>query len=193
MPRQAVIFDMDGTLTRPQFDFDAIRREIGLPNQPILEALERMQPEQRLRAESILHRYECEFAASSELQPGAAQVLAALRSAGVACALMTRNSAASVRAFDARHGLAFDLVWTREDGPCKPRPDPVHQICQRLGVTTDQTWVVGDYLYDVQCGRAAGATTVLLIDDQECPEWGCQADHVIRELSELLPLMGIAV
>ena len=38
----AMLFDMDGTLTVPYFDFDAIRREVGVGNQPILEAVEKM-------------------------------------------------------------------------------------------------------------------------------------------------------
>ena len=39
MGRSAVIFDLDGTITRPFLDFDAIRREMGLPHGlPILEA-----------------------------------------------------------------------------------------------------------------------------------------------------------
>src|SRR5262245_57401741 len=192
MPDQAVIFDMDGTLTRPQFDFDAIRREVGLENEPILEALEKMPPGQRERAEAILLRYEAQFAAESELQPGAAGLIDRLRGIGIPCALMTRNTAASVRVFQARHSLHFDLVWTREDGPCKPRPDPVHVICERLGVPPERTWVVGDYLYDVQCGRAAGAKTVLLLDGHDVPAWASQADYVIRHLDELPPLLGLS-
>jgi len=42
MPIKAVIFDLDGTITQPYFDFDAIREEIGLPRDsgPILEIIE---------------------------------------------------------------------------------------------------------------------------------------------------------
>jgi len=38
-PIEAIIFDMDGTLTVPVLDFDRIRSEIGLPAGPILESL----------------------------------------------------------------------------------------------------------------------------------------------------------
>ena len=35
-----VVFDLDGTITRPRLDFEAIRTEIGLaPDLPILEQL----------------------------------------------------------------------------------------------------------------------------------------------------------
>ena len=71
-PRVGVaIFDMDGTLTKPQLDFDRIRQEIGLDGVPILEAMEAMSPEERARTEAILHRHEAEAAATSELQLGA--------------------------------------------------------------------------------------------------------------------------
>ena len=49
MSIKAVIFDLDGTITRPFFDFDAIREEMGLDRNagPVLEAMEKMTPQQR--------------------------------------------------------------------------------------------------------------------------------------------------
>jgi HAD superfamily hydrolase (TIGR01509 family) len=131
---RAVIFDMDGTLTRPILDFDRIREEIGLPNEPILEAVRQLPPEDRARAEAILLRHEAVAAAESELQAGAAEVVAVIRAAGISVALMTRNSRESTRAFQDRHGFSFDMVRTREDGPMKPSPEPVLTICRALGV-----------------------------------------------------------
>jgi len=57
---RAVIFDLDGTITRPFFDFDAIREEMGLPadSGPILETMAKMSPDQRKRAEDILSFHE---------------------------------------------------------------------------------------------------------------------------------------
>jgi HAD superfamily hydrolase (TIGR01509 family) len=189
---QAVIFDMDGTLTRPMLDFDRIRQEIGLRREPVLEAVRRMNGEARRRAESILHRHEALAAARSRLQPGARAVLTALRRAGVPVALMTRNSRDSLAALLRRHRLQFDLTWTREDGPMKPSPTPVRRICTRLKVTPAATWVVGDFLFDVQCGRAAGAKTVLLLNTGSAPDWADQADFVIRDLRELLDVLSLS-
>jgi HAD superfamily hydrolase (TIGR01509 family) len=187
-----VIFDMDGTLTRDQLDFDAIRLEIGLEREPILEALERMSPADRARAEAILHRHEAAAADTSELQPGAAGVLADLRRRGIAVALMTRNSRRSAETFLARHGLAFDRVRTREDGAIKPSPAPVVELCAALRRSPGDAWVVGDFHYDLICGRQAGARTILLWDRPvPLPDWAAQADHVIRQLSELLACMEL--
>lgn len=187
-----VIFDMDGTLTRPVLQFDAIRKEIGLTAEPLLEAITQMPPAERARAEAILHRHEEEAAANSELQPQAAEVVDAIRGAGMTVVLMTRNSRRSTDMFMHRHGLHFDMIWTRDDGPMKPSPEPVLAICRSLGKRPDRAWVVGDFYYDLLCGNAAGATTVLFLQpDRERPAWADEADHVIAGLGELLTLMGI--
>jgi HAD superfamily hydrolase (TIGR01509 family) len=188
----AVIFDLDGTLTRPHLDFDVIRREIGLPTQPrtpILEALVTMSAEARAAAEAILHRYEEEAAMACELQDGALEVVEAVRDRGIPVGLLTRNSRRSVETVLAQHAFAFDIVYTREDGPVKPSPEPILAMCRKLGVRPESSWVVGDYLFDLQSGNAAGATTVLMIGAAPAPPFADQADHVIRCLRELLPLM----
>lgn len=189
----AVLFDLDGTLTRPYFDFDNIRREIGLPTEPrtpILEALEHMGQEQRRRAEDILERHERRAADESELQPGVHEVLAAIRARDIPIGLLTRNSRICVDIVLAKHGLQFDAIHTREDGPPKPSPDPVLTLCHELSACPSCAWVVGDYLFDIQSGQAAGATTVLLVNHQQ-PTFEHHADHTIHALTELLPLLNI--
>ncbi|MBP7935428.1 MAG: HAD family hydrolase [Phycisphaerae bacterium] len=195
MPRAAaVLFDLDGTLTRPYFDFAAIRAEIGLSPEsrlPILESIELMDAGQRKRAEEILLRREREAALASELWDDAHAVLAALRTAGLNLGLMTRNSRVSADTVIAKHGLEFDRIHTREDGPVKPSPEPVLALCGQLGVAPVAAWVVGDYLFDIQSGQAAGATTALMIGDAAVPDYADQANHVIRRLSELPALLGL--
>jgi HAD superfamily hydrolase (TIGR01509 family) len=190
----AVIFDLDGTLTVPYFDFDAIRREIGLPTTPrtpILEAMETMTPEDRDRCETILIRHEEKAARESRLWDDTLTVVGALRAAGIPLGLLTRNSRRSVDVVLARHGMAFDCVHTREDGAIKPSPEPVHAICRKLNADPTAAWVVGDYLFDLMSGNEAGATTVLMAGNGTMPDFADQADHVIRRLSELLTLLRI--
>ncbi|MCG8406121.1 MAG: HAD family hydrolase [Phycisphaerales bacterium] len=184
-----VIFDMDGTLTRPNLDFDRIREEIGLgiEDEPILEAMSRMTPGDRARTQAILQRHEDKAAAESQLQPGAAEVVSTVRASGIPAVLMTRNSRRSVGMFNHRHRIEFDLTWTREDGPMKPSPEPVIEICRRFEVDPADAWVVGDFHYDIRCGAAAGSTTVLLLDpESKKPDWADEADFIIYELPELL-------
>lgn len=190
----AVLFDMDGTLTQPHFDFDVIRREIGLPTQPrtpILEAMEKMTPARRKKTEAILTRYEAETAEASILWEDTLPVLSAIRKAGVPIACVTRNSRQSAETVMAMHGLHFDSLYTRDDGPVKPQPDPVFITCERLNADPKNAWMVGDYLFDIDSGRAAGSTTVLMLGDARLPEWADRADHIIRRLNELLDLLAI--
>jgi HAD superfamily hydrolase (TIGR01549 family) len=191
MNAEAVIFDLDGTITQPHLDFGQIRREIGLSPEagPILEAMERMTDTERRRAEEVLHRHEAEAAEASVLNDGARDLLAWLAGRGIPTAVLTRNSRESAERVLTKHGLRFDVVWTREDGAVKPSPEPVRAICRRLSAEPAATWVVGDYLFDVQSGRSANARTVLLWPRADLPEWHGQADHVIRNLSELIPLI----
>jgi len=126
------------------------------------------------------------------LQPGAAEVVAAIRQSGVPIALMTRNSRQSTVAFQRRHGLSFDLVRTREDGPMKPSPEPVLAICAALGAEPKDAWVVGDFHFDLICANAAGAVSVLFLDGSfDRPPWADEARHVITDLRELLKLLDL--
>jgi len=42
----------------------------------------------------------------------------------------------------------------------KPDPQPVHMALERLGYSPDQAVFVGDSIYDMQAGNAAGVTTI---------------------------------
>jgi len=190
--RSAVIFDLDGTLTKPDLDFDVIRAEIGVDG-PILEAMERMAPDRRKRAESILVRYEHEAAGRAELHESAIEVLTRLRDAGYGLAILTRNSRANVDAILSRFGIEVDALRTRDDGAIKPSAEPVLSLCSELEADPGDSWMVGDYLFDIQSGRAAGAKTVLMIGDRERPDFADQADHTITRLLDLLPIVGVGL
>jgi HAD superfamily hydrolase (TIGR01509 family) len=193
----AVIFDLDGTLTEPVLDFDAIRAEIGIgKGLPILEALEALEgagagDAARDRAEAILRRHERESIARARLAEGCAELLAHLGALGIPTAILTRNMREVVDTFATMFGFAFHATYTREDGPPKPSPAGVISICGRIGVDPARTLVVGDYKYDILAGRDAGCRTALVtrrtLLPTELPDWG-PPDITVRSLRELLPL-----
>ena len=187
---QLVIFDMDGTLTLPAIDFDRLRAEIGIESGTILEALETMTDDERARAHEIIEVYERIAARDSELQDNVHEVLEFLRAGSIRIAIATRNSRRSVRAVLDKHKIHVDHIHTREDGPVKPSPRPVLDICEYFQIAPELSWMVGDYVYDIQSGNAAGATTVLFATDGSSPEAVAQADHVIRNLRELITILN---
>jgi len=188
MSRSAVIFDFDGTLTKPCLDFDLIRAEIGVTG-PILEAMEDLDLPSRELAERILLRHEWEAARNAELQEGAVEVVAKCRARGHPVAIMTRNGRSTVLHVLEKFGIVVDAIRTREDGAIKPSPEPVFALCRELGADPKSSWVVGDFLFDILSGQAAGTRTVLMIGDGERPGFATQADHVIRSLRELVTLL----
>jgi len=189
LTKAAIIFDLDGTLTRPILDFDAIRAEIGGITGPILEALADFSPDERARAEEILERHEREAVERAELYDGAVEVVAECRRRGYATAVLTRNARANLDRILARFGLVMDTVRTREDGAIKPSAEPVLSICREVGADPAASWMIGDYLFDILSGQAAGTRTVLMIGDGAQPEFAGQADHVITQLPQLVTIL----
>lgn len=186
--RTAIIFDLDGTLTRPFLDFDAIRAEIGVSG-PILEAMEKLDESDRSRAEEVLLRHEWHAARNATLHDEAAEVVAECRARGFPVAILTRNARPTAEHVLREHGIVVDALRSREDGAIKPAPDGVLALCRQLNANPTASWMVGDFHFDILAGRAAGATTVLMIGDDPLPRFAPEANHVIRRLRELLQLI----
>lgn len=191
MSAKAVIFDLDGTITRPFFDFDAIRVEMGLEKDagPVWEAMARMEPQQRRRAEEILDFHEQRAVTESQLNPGARETLQELRRAGVPVGILTRNRRSNALAVAEKHGLQFDAIVDREDGPAKPDAFGVLRLCEHFGVAPQDAIVVGDYLFDLLCAKAAGAVAVLLVNNNRAAEFADRADITIERIDEVLRIV----
>jgi HAD superfamily hydrolase (TIGR01509 family) len=187
MVPQAILFDMDGTLTRPMLDFAAIKAEMEIGDRAILEAMAAMSPAERQRCETILDRHEEEAAEQSELNEGCRQTLDYLRHRGLRTALITRNSGRSVETVLARHGLQFDCVIARETCAPKPHPAPLVLACETLSVTMRHAWMVGDGRYDIEAGRAAGAWTIWISHGQRRP-FAAEPNMEVKDLGELQSL-----
>jgi HAD superfamily hydrolase (TIGR01509 family) len=191
MSVNAVIFDLDGTITKPYFDFDVILEEIGLDRNsgPILEAMEKMTPQQRTKAEEILNYHEQKAVTASELNPGARETLSALSAAGIKIGVLTRNRRDNAFAIARKHGLKFDAVVGLEDGPVKPDAFGVLHLCRTFGVEPKETVLVGDYLFDLLCAKAAGAVAVLLTNHSKAGEFSEHADFCIENFSGIIDII----
>ncbi|MHC4338498.1 MAG: HAD family hydrolase [Planctomycetota bacterium] len=191
MSIKTAIFDLDGTITQPFFDFDTIREEMGLPKDsgPVLESMRKMSPERRKEAERILHFHESRAVTESQLNAGAKETLQTLRNAGIRIGILTRNRRSNALAVAEKHNLQFDAVVDREDGPVKPDAFGVLEICRKFGVKPAETLVVGDYLYDLLCAKAAGAISVLLKNSKSTPGFAEHADFTIETIDQILQII----
>jgi HAD superfamily hydrolase (TIGR01509 family) len=157
-----IIFDLDGTLLDSGLDFDLMRSEMGLPaGRPILESLAAHPADDLPRCHDILHRHELAGAERAEPLPGVVEFLVQLHARGLRLAVVTRNSRPITQAMLAKLPVPFDPVITREDGPVKPDPWAIQRICESWQVPPQRVVMIGDYWFDIACGRAAGARTAL--------------------------------
>lgn len=191
MKIEAVIFDLDGTLTEPFMDFDAIRRQMGVaPGEPcILGALEKMSPAERQHAEAVLYAHEKTAAEQSTLNDGAARLLETLRSRGIPIGLLTRNTRTNAVYVADKHHLHFDAMLCREDGPAKPDGFGVRALCRQFNANPACTLVVGDFKHDLEAAKNAGAIAILLKNHAKADTFEHIADYVVLHLDDVLSII----
>lgn len=165
MPQQCVLFDMDGTIYDSEISIQAIRDELGLPQdgRPILDQLQEASTDVRERGIELLHAAEAKGAANGNLIPGTRELLSWLQDQNVRCGLVTNNSRLSVDAILAKHPLLFDAIVTREDATMKPAPDLFLLALDKLGCNASDAVAVGDTHLDAIAAHRAGIRAIYLI------------------------------
>jgi len=196
---RAVLFDFDGTLTRPEaLDFAAVRKALGCaPGSPLLEFIDGLATEeQRQRARAILDEFEAAAARLSLPNEGVEELVALLRRNGVPFAILSRNARASIlRAlenFPTLREADFSFILTREstDRP-KPHPDGVHRAAELFRLSPKEVLVVGDFIYDIQAGSRAGSPTVLVTNGRSLPPFEPAPDYTVTTVAQIAPLLGL--
>jgi HAD superfamily hydrolase (TIGR01549 family) len=191
--RDCWIFDMDGTLTVANHDFEAIRKTLGLPaGQPILEALAQLPEVEAAEKFEQLYVIQMSIAETTQAQPSAWELLTKLKSQGKNCGILTRNSKTIAQRTLAACGLlAFftdDTILSRDCCALKPQPDGIHHLLRYWQGHPDFSVMVGDYLSDLLAGRNAGTATVHL-DVTGVFNWPDHADHCVKDLEALMALV----
>lgn len=191
MPPKAVIFDLDDTLVKNRESFASMRakyerrlKEEGYPlpgeREGLLEAVEELcQRRGQWRPMELLEEVEMERAETSSPGEGAEEILRWLKERGIKVGVVTRNSRrAALKALGPL--LRFvDVLLTRDDTEVvKPHPGQILRALELLGVRDEECVVVGDYVYDVEAGRASGCRTV-------CIGWRARGDVNIERLEDL--------
>ncbi len=198
------IFDLDGTLVDSKLDFDKMRQEMDLaPQTSILEAIENMDPHDANRCRNILHKHEYEGADKASVMPGVHQFLDQLDGLNIRRAIVTRNARKTAIQMLNQCRLKFDIVIAREDGPAKPDPWSINHICRLWNVASKHVVMVGDFHFDIEAGRSAGAKTVFFTKGKHIvdPMLTSNADlalrsfehgrNLLKDLEVALPTEGI--
>ncbi|MBA1198294.1 HAD family hydrolase [Pseudomonas plecoglossicida] len=170
------VFDMDGTLTVAVHDFAAIRVALGIPPEDdILTHLAALPAAEAEAKHAWLLEHERDLAVASTAATGAIELVRELAGRGCQLAILTRNARELAHVTLEAIGLAdcFDkeLVLGRDEAAPKPSPDGLLKIAQAWDVDPSELVMVGDYRIDLECGRTAGARTVLVnLPDNPWPE-----------------------
>lgn len=170
------VFDMDGTLTVAVHDFAAIREALDIPPEhDILTHLAALPAEEGAAKHAWLLEHERDLAIASRPAAGAVELVRELAGRGCQLGILTRNARELAHVTLEAIGLAdcfpVEHILGRDEAAPKPNPDGLLKIAQAWNVPPDALVMVGDYRFDLDCGRAAGARTVLVnLPDNPWPE-----------------------
>ncbi|MEW6741841.1 MAG: HAD-IA family hydrolase [Planctomycetota bacterium] len=189
---QAVVFDMDGTLIDADYDWRAIKTQLGIHGRSIIDALNGFPEPERGAKWETLRQIERKATLEARVREGAADLLTLLRSHGLKTALVTNNSEDNVQYLLEKFGLAFDVVLSRDSGLYKPSGAPVAEAVRRLGVSPARTLCVGDSRYDVLAAREAGCAWVCILYDAE-KRFSPEADIDFPDIAAFRRYLGITL
>ncbi len=186
------IFDMDGTLTVAAIDFAALRRALDIPpTADIIGHIDALPAHHSAIQHRRLAELELDYAQQAQPQPGATELLEALRARGARLGILTRNSVenaeVTLRACGLRSFFDDACILGRESAEPKPSPAGVLHLLAHWKSTPEQAVMCGDFRFDLEAGQSAGTATVYVdIDDENL--WTDWANHRVETLHELRAL-----
>jgi HAD superfamily hydrolase (TIGR01509 family) len=181
---KGLIFDMDGTLTVPTIDFMQVRNELGIERgNDLVKVIESWPQEKRDWAWKVIERHEEE--AEIKLQPGVKDTLHNFRKAGLHLGILTRNSLKSAKKVLRILQFDFDEILTREHTHIKPDPEAVRHFIRKWAVLPEELIVIGDYIHDIECGKAAGTHTCFFENAEAYQSFSEHADYTAKSFAEL--------
>ncbi|SEM61787.1 haloacid dehalogenase superfamily, subfamily IA, variant 3 with third motif having DD or ED/haloacid dehalogenase superfamily, subfamily IA, variant 1 with third motif having Dx(3-4)D or Dx(3-4)E [Pseudomonas sp. NFIX51] len=185
------VFDMDGTLTVAVHDFAAIREALGIPPEhDILTHLAALPAAEAAAKHAWLLEHERDLALGSRPAPGAVELVRELAARGYRLGILTRNARElahiTLEAIGLADCFAVEDVLGRDEAPPKPHPGGLLKLAAAWAVAPAEMVMVGDYRFDLDCGRAAGTHTVLVnLPDNPWPEladWHAEDCVILKQM-----------
>lgn len=191
--RRHWVFDLDGTLTLPVHDFAAIRAELGVPDgDDILGFLASLPDAAAQPLHEKLQAIEERLALKTAAAAGAVHFIRRLHRRGDRLGVLTRNTRdnalRTLELIGVGDYFAPACVLGRDEALPKPEPDGIHKLAALWRVSPAALVMVGDYLFDLQAGQAAGAATIHIHGDRPSrwPEWTDLCVPTLEELAKRL-------
>ncbi|MCH2339659.1 HAD family hydrolase [Pseudomonas sp. NPDC047963] len=161
------VFDMDGTLTLAVHDFPAIKRALDIPqDDDILHHLAALPADEAASKRAWLLDHERELAHAATPAPGASELLHMLRDRGCRLGVLTRNAhelaLVTLQAVGMGDCFASDDILGRDEAPPKPDPGGLLHLADKWSIEPSELVMVGDFRFDLECAKAAGARGVLV-------------------------------
>jgi HAD superfamily hydrolase (TIGR01509 family) len=207
-PLQAVLWDMDGTLVDSEIVWEQVQLRlmaelgatwtsqdcVGLIGSDLRDAVQVWMsriPAGVITAEELAERMFSEVIESLRkqvnFQPGALELLLALRKEDIPCALVSASYRVMI---DAVLGHLppdpFDVIVAGDEVTLgKPNPEPYLTAAAKLGVDPAQCVVIEDSITGTQAGTAAGAYVVAVPQWVTIPE--APRRLVVKSLEPLTP------
>jgi HAD superfamily hydrolase (TIGR01509 family) len=217
---QALIFDLDGTLvdtvyahvfawqgalTEAGMPIDGwrIHRRIGMSGGLFTRAVAREvgRPLTSDEAERIQARHGelfRELLPERRPLPGAAELLAFLREAGIPHGIATSGRRPEIDASLDALGVGAEtvVIERRLVERAKPEPDLFLACAEQLGLPADRCYVVGDAVWDLLAARRAGMLSVGVLsggygEDELTRAGAFRVYHDAKKLSESLDELGL--
>jgi HAD superfamily hydrolase (TIGR01549 family) len=191
--RRHWVFDLDGTLTLPVHDFSVIRQILGVPRgTDILGYLASLSDEEARPLHDKLAEIENGLLDRIEPAPGLVELIDTLHRRGSRLGILTRNTReTALKTLDCLgigSYFAEDHILGRSDVPPKPDPEGLFRLSVQWETLPNELIMVGDYLFDLQTGRNAGAATIHVDRTRNFP-WPELTDIGVETLEELLALL----
>jgi HAD superfamily hydrolase (TIGR01549 family) len=159
---RSIVFDLDGTLIDSPLNFSEIRDALAIPDGDyILEHIDSLDESLRKEKHRILEQIEVAAAKKAVLIEGAMQILLHAKDLRIPTGIFTRNCHAAAAIVMSTFSLPVQKVTTRHDAKPKPDPEGLNNLLREWGQKPTDMLYVGDFRFDVECGKKAGVRTAL--------------------------------